>query len=98
MKFDCGETWIEKKIRLEQWHRWFAWRPVAVAPHDCRWLEYVERKGERYIGCSGSCWDWEYRPAPRPLSFKEQIIADALVELEQRGEIKFLYPRGVTRK
>lgn len=44
MKYDCGETYVEKWDRLGQWHRWFAWRPVRVGLHDCRWWEYVERR------------------------------------------------------
>jgi hypothetical protein len=44
MKFNCGLTWQEKLEAREQWHRWFAWRPVRVATRDCRWLEYIERK------------------------------------------------------
>ena len=51
MKFDCGETRKEKQVRLgqerirkEQWHKWFAWYPVRVGSHDCRWFEWVERK------------------------------------------------------
>ena len=61
MKFDCGETWLEKRKRLAQWHSWFAWYPVRVAPHDCRWLEKVQRKGS-YWACYGDAgWSWEYR-------------------------------------
>lgn len=56
MKFDC-DKW---KYKLE-WHRWFAWYPVKVADRDCRWLEYVERKGTLYAGFDGSYWGWEYR-------------------------------------
>lgn len=44
MKFDCGETYDERIGRLTNWHRWFAWHPIKVSDHDCRWLEYVERK------------------------------------------------------
>lgn len=44
MKFDCGETFEEKRQRLEQWHPKFAWLPIRVTDHDCRWLEYVERR------------------------------------------------------
>lgn len=44
MKFDCGETRQEKWSRLGKWHRWFAWHPVKVGIHDCRWFEYVERR------------------------------------------------------
>lgn len=46
MRFDCGETWREKRARLGKWHRWFAWYPVKVGPHDCRWFEFVERSIE----------------------------------------------------
>jgi hypothetical protein len=44
MKIDCGETYREKIERLEKWHDWFAWRPVRVGSHDCRWLEVIQRK------------------------------------------------------
>lgn len=64
MKFDCGETFAEKKRRLKQWHRWFAWRPVKVNDHDCRWLEWVERRGDYYPGYADNDWEWEHRPAP----------------------------------
>lgn len=56
MKWDCGPDLDERYRRLEQWHRWFAWRPVRVASHDCRWLEWIERKGTFYFE-----WRWEYR-------------------------------------
>jgi hypothetical protein len=65
MKFDCGATW-ETKHRLKQrWHRWFAWRPVRVADHDCRWMEMVERKGHYWFGAHSSGWNWSYREARR---------------------------------
>jgi len=57
MKWDCGPTWSEARSAKEAWHRWFAWRPVRVASHDCRWLEYVERRGYYY----GDFWSYEYR-------------------------------------
>ena len=44
MKFDCGETAQEEINRLGEWHRWFAWYPIKISEHDCRWLEFVERK------------------------------------------------------
>jgi hypothetical protein len=44
MRFDCGETAFEKKVRLSLWHKWFAWYPVKLSAHDCRWLEWVERR------------------------------------------------------
>ena len=56
MKFDCGETWEEKSIRLSKWHRFFAIWPRRVADHDCRCFEWIERRGVFWDG-----WDWEYR-------------------------------------
>ena len=50
MKFDCGETFYSKIERTKEWHDWFAWRPVRVANHDCRWLETVERKLDWFFG------------------------------------------------
>ncbi len=55
MKFNCGRTWemrlndkrlaaVAQKELDEQWHRVFAWLPVKLGAHDCRWLETVERK------------------------------------------------------
>ena len=61
MKFDCGEEWVEKKKRLETWHRFFCLWPRKLGPHDCRWLEWVERKGTCSYGLGGGCWSWEYR-------------------------------------
>ncbi len=43
MKFDCGETYEEKLKRLATPHKWFAWYPVKIDDHDCRWMEFVER-------------------------------------------------------
>jgi hypothetical protein len=61
MRFDCGETHEEKALRLENWHRWFAWYPVRVGSHDCRWLEAVERKGTFRGWIGDPYWEWEYR-------------------------------------
>jgi hypothetical protein len=36
-----------------QWHPWFAWHPVKVAPMVLVWLETVERR--RCLGF------WDYR-------------------------------------
>ena len=59
MKLDCGESWPVKKERLKNWHRWYAWFPIQVGNHDCRWLEWIERKGDH--ACYGGDWFWEYR-------------------------------------
>lgn len=61
MKFDCGEERQEKLDRLGAWHDWFAWRPVKVAPHDCRWLETVERRTWPVCSWAGELWIAEYR-------------------------------------
>jgi hypothetical protein len=61
MQFDCGRTWTEKRANLAKWHRKFAWLPIRVAPHDCRWLEYVERRMTWHSVISGCFWDKEYR-------------------------------------
>jgi len=85
MKFNCGLTPEEKAKRKEQariwrenglkdWHIKFAWWPTRVAAFDCRWLEYIERKGTHWhvenfdtmlamiaIGVPSSGWTWEYR-------------------------------------
>jgi hypothetical protein len=39
MKIDCGLTAKEKREAQEEWHRWFAWRPVRLGSRDCRWLD-----------------------------------------------------------
>ena len=56
MKFDCGKTIDEMK----DWHPWFAWHPVRVGPHDCRWLETIERRLWGFT-VEDSWYIWEYR-------------------------------------
>jgi hypothetical protein len=81
MKFSCGLTPDEKrelqfqkdlehKRYLEGWHDFFALWPRQVASGDCRWLETIERKGERHRyydswGMAGYVWTWEYREKDR---------------------------------
>lgn len=60
MKIKCGPSWWERHLAKQEWHRWFAWRPVRVGEGDCRWLEAVERKGTYWCYGHGS-WDWKYR-------------------------------------
>jgi hypothetical protein len=62
MKFDCGETLAERDARLGEWHPWFAWHPVKIADHDCRWLETVMRKGTVRHSWDDSWMYWEYKP------------------------------------
>lgn len=46
MKFQCGKTRDEKREavirKVFNWHLVFAWLPIKIGKHDCRWLEYVE--------------------------------------------------------
>ncbi len=59
MQFDCGEDWEAKKKRLTNWHSWYALFPTRVGNHDCRWMEWIERKG-KYSNYGGD-WFWEYQ-------------------------------------
>lgn len=61
MKIDCGPTWAEKYDMQKQWHRWFAWRPIRIGSHDCRWLEYIERKRVSSRIIDYPLFTWEYR-------------------------------------
>lgn len=62
MKFDCGPSWEEKQAQMGAWNRWFAWRPVYLGTHDCRWLEHVMRRAEYRLDYSGGgWWVYEYR-------------------------------------
>lgn len=58
MKFNCGPDWLEKHEAKKDWHLHFAWLPVRVGPRDCRWLEWLMRKGKHH---SARRWTWEYR-------------------------------------
>lgn len=50
MRFNCGPSFNVKAeetySRFSNWHRWYAWFPVRVGEDDCRWLEWIERRGE----------------------------------------------------
>lgn len=62
MKFNCGETWSTKKARLSEWHSFFAWYPIMITDHDCRWMERIERKGKYwFVPYVGGGWNWSYR-------------------------------------
>lgn len=56
----------ESKVnRKTQWHKWFAWYPVAIEkPGGCKlwvWLEIVERRGAWRSGWSGDGWEYFYK-------------------------------------
>ena len=61
MKLDFGETYGEHIKRMAQWHKWFAFHPVQVGPHDYRWLEYVQKKGIYTYNYTGEDWKWSYK-------------------------------------
>lgn len=84
MKFDCGPTYQEKQaaraererlecVRLENWHPYFA-ICRTVAAHDCRVLEWIERRrithyrDRRFTGLhpysSLTFYTYEYRARP----------------------------------
>ncbi|MBO0129139.1 hypothetical protein [Agrobacterium burrii] len=70
MKFNCGPTQQERRQQVRDrycvWHKWFAWFPVRVGNHDCRWLETIERKAGA-VTSAGLIFeftpcDFKYRP------------------------------------
>lgn len=65
MKFNCGPSWYEKHLAKEQWHDFFPLWPRRVGDGDCRWLEYIERKGDYRTCWASGGWSWEYRAKER---------------------------------
>lgn len=63
MRWDCGPSPAERFAALLEWHPFFALWPRRVGSHDCRWLEWIERKGtfDAEMAQFGMAWDWEYR-------------------------------------
>ena len=60
----------EYEDQLKQWHRYFTLIPRRVNEQQIAWLQYIERRGEKYKGMCQSpemkaypCWRWrwEYR-------------------------------------
>jgi hypothetical protein len=44
----------------EQWHKWFAWRPVKLRTNQWAWMKFVDRQyATCYTGCAGYT---KYRP------------------------------------
>jgi hypothetical protein len=62
MKLNCGPSLYERRLAKQEWHRFFTLWPRRVGPGDCRWLEYIERKGRCLSGFGHDLWDWKYRP------------------------------------
>lgn len=82
MKINCGPSPEARRntkqmraraeqARLERWHPFFAILPRRVGENDCRWLEWIERKGTIHnsqvmflFAVQSVCeWQWEYRAA-----------------------------------
>lgn len=68
MKFNCDrlsdylyQRKCEKFDNQQQWHPWFAWRPIRVAYRDCRWFETVQRRKIYLCGYYEADWKWEYK-------------------------------------
>ena len=61
MRLDLGLSFAEREADKEKWHLWFAWYPVRVWRHDCRWLEYVERRGVQCGYGEGCHLEWQYK-------------------------------------
>lgn len=71
MRFNCDRfgDWIWKKVTerekyITNWHPFFCLLPCRIAPNDCRWLEYIERRKVLHNGYM--CPDFyitEYRAA-----------------------------------
>ena len=51
----------EKTKRIENWHLWFAWRPVVIDTGRLVWLEKIWRKCAWYSGYDGGGWDSVYK-------------------------------------
>jgi len=45
-----GDRWRARHAHLTVWHPWFAWYPVRLKDHNCRWFEWVEQRKEFYGG------------------------------------------------
>jgi hypothetical protein len=69
MRFDCGPTAHERRLRrhqrLSHWHTWFAWFPVRLQDNQCAWLERIERKGTLNPSWDEAWWSYEYRAPQR---------------------------------
>lgn len=57
-----SETSEQKRDRLRNWRKWFAWRPVFWNG-GWAWLSFVECRMEARYGS----WDWEYREIPKTI-------------------------------
>lgn len=60
-----AKTIHEIQYYNQEWHRWFAWKPVPICFDGGKrvwvWFETVERKGIFFGGGMGGWWEWVYR-------------------------------------
>ena len=63
MQWKSFNTWFnERKGRITNWHRWFAWYPVRCKDGKTRWLTFIERK-IRWYNRWREYGEWEHRKA-----------------------------------
>ena len=58
----------DRARRLENWHKWFAWHPEAMADGQVVWLEILERRlegGKARFDDDGLIRVFEYRKPVR---------------------------------
>jgi hypothetical protein len=68
-------TRVKYPAALLEWHRWFAWYPVAtVNDGKLHWLQFVKRKwgADRY----GLTMKWHYRLPRRSRSRRSPVHTD----------------------
>ncbi len=83
MKFICGKRELrryEKWRESQDWHLWFAWRPVKVGYEDCRWCEYVWRKNWSGNYVRAYCWMY----MPKEIDIKDLTWYDEQKALEEQ--------------
>jgi len=63
-------------FRRYRWHRWFAWRPVALDMSRTVWLQRVWRR--RIEGVAGSMWEYRACDArPRDAEWTSKHIKES---------------------
>lgn len=64
MRFNCGRALYQKLQDdhdiLREWHPFFALLPRRVSANQCRWLEWIERKGH-LLGISKFKYWYEFQ-------------------------------------
>jgi hypothetical protein len=81
MKLNCGPNRYQKaadeRYRLSNWHKFFCLLPRRITgTNECRWLEYIERRGDYHTSWGGSGWEWVYRVTKEPTGTVEQLLED----------------------